>query len=156
MGWSGKDGARGCPFIADGRRTVDAVQRAPVAVLARRRPVEGVARLRGARGTIWARRGGVARAARARRGGPAVSALGRCTTCMAWRGRGVLGIVLGAVRLREGAGRHGRRGGHGAAHCGAATTAARRDMATCARPRLSPAAPPLPRPPCFDFWRAER
>ena len=49
------------PYIADGRRTVDAVQRAPAAVLARRRPVERAARLRGARGTVWAWRGGVAR-----------------------------------------------------------------------------------------------
>jgi hypothetical protein len=53
-------GARGL-FIAAERRTVDAVQRAPAVVRARRRPVEGAATLLDARGAQRARWGGVAR-----------------------------------------------------------------------------------------------
>ena len=73
---------------------MDAVQRAPAAVRARRRPVEGCGYAAGCLGSkvgkVWLR--GARAGARAL--GPAVSTLGRRTACAAWRGRGVLGLVL--------------------------------------------------------------
>ena len=81
-----REEGHGAPFIVAGRRTVDAVQRAPAAVRARRRPVEGAATLRAVWGTRWARRGGVARS----------GACGRLA--LPWTGLG------GARRARHGAG----------------------------------------------------
>jgi hypothetical protein len=140
-------GVRG-PFIAAERRTVDAVQRAPAVVRARRRPVEGCGYAAGCSGDRAGKVGWRGALGCVRGLGPAVNGLGRRTACASWRGRGVHGLVLvravgaaGNQRVRE------SEGGHGATRCGAATSDARRDMATCAKPPLSPASPRRLRPP---------
>ena len=128
---------------------------APVAVLGRRRPVEGCGYAAGWLGNKVGKEGlrGVLGCARAL--GPAVSALGRRTACATWRGRGVLGLVL--VRAAGARGDQEAReseGGHGAERCGAATSDDRRDMATCTWPLLSPASPRRLRPPFGSLRRA--
>ena len=116
---------------------------APVAVLGRRRPVEGagwVAGLSGDRAGKVERRGalGCVRVL-----GPAVGVLGRCTACASWRGRGVHGLVL--VCAAGAGGDQGVRESEG----GGTARPARRGVvadtvpttATCARPWLSPTPP---------------
>ena len=86
---------------------MDAVQRAPAAVRARRRPVEGCGYAAGCLGNKVGKEGRRGALGGVRALGPAVDGLGRRTACAAWRGRGVLGLVLGVLWVREGTRRRG-------------------------------------------------
>ena len=84
-----RNAGHGGGFIVAGRRTVDAVQRAPAAVRARRRPVEGCGYAAGCLGNKVGKVGWRGALGRVRVLGPAANGLGRHTVCAAWRGRGV-------------------------------------------------------------------
>ena len=82
---------------------MDAVQRAPAAVLARRRPVEGGVGVAGCPGNRAGKEGRRGALGSARALGPAVSVLGRRAACTAWRGRGAVGGCWCVLLLCEGA-----------------------------------------------------
>ena len=100
--------------------------------------------MRGVWGTKRARRGGVARSGAWPCRGRARAAHGVHVLARPRRARAGAGVLCGLAREQRG---EAERGGPGTGERGVATSDARRDTATCARPWLSPASRRRLRPP---------